>query len=175
MAKEEVGATEGKPPRSKKMLVIIIVAVLVLAVAGAAAAFLLVGGKGKKGHDKEKAVHEEPAKEAKTVLVPFEEKFTVNIQSEDGSPHYLQVPKLELEVANEETAKLVEERKSKLSDRISSLLRTRTMAEMLQPGSDVKLKDDLKKVVNETLEISPGEVSKKGVKEVILPASFIVQ
>ena len=30
-------------------------------------------------------------------------------------------------------------------------------------------------VVNEALEIRPGEVSKKGVKEVILPASFIVQ
>jgi len=173
MAKEEVAA-EGAPPRKSKKLLIIIIAVLALAIAGGAAAFLLLGGKGKKEKGKEEAAHTE-VEHAKTVLVPFEEKFTVNIQSEDGSAHYLQVPKLELEVANEETAKLVEEKKSKLSDRISSLLRSRTMAEMLAPGSDVKLKEDLKKVVNETLEIRPGDVAKKGVKEVILPASFIVQ
>lgn len=174
MAKDE--AAEVKPAKSKKMLIIIIVGVLVLAIAGGAAAFLLMsGGKSKKGHEKEEVAHEEVAEHAKTIMVPFEEKFTVNIQSGDGSPHYLQVPKLELEVGSEETAKVVEEKKSKLSDRISSLLRTRTMEEMLAPGSDVKLKDDLKKVVNETLEVSPGEVSKKGVKEVILPASFIVQ
>jgi len=173
MAKEEVAA-EGTPPRKSKKLLIIIIAVLVLAIAGGAAAFLLLGGKGKKEKGKEEAVHAE-MEHAKTVLVPFEEKFTVNIQSEDGSAHYLQVPKLELEVANEETAKIVEEKKSKLSDRISSLLRSRTMAEMLAPGSDVKLKEDLKKVVNETLEIRPGDVAKKGVTEVILPASFIVQ
>ena len=172
MAKDEVAA-EAAPPRKSKKLLIIIIAVLALVIAGGAAAFLLLGDKGKKGKGKEEAVHE--VEHAKTVLVPFEEKFTVNIQAEDGSAHYLQVPKLELEVANEETAKLVEEKKSKLSDRISSLLRTKTMAEMLAPGSDVKLKDDLKKVVNETLEIRPGEVAKRGVKEVILPASFIVQ
>lgn len=178
MAKD-VAAAEAKPAKSKKMLIIIVVAVLVVAIAGGVAAFLLMGSKGKKGHDKKEVVQEEveheDAEHAKTIMVPFEEKFTVNIQSDDGSPHYLQVPKLELEVASEATAKLVEEKKSKLSDRISSLLRTRTMAEMLQPGSDVKLKEDLKKVVNEALEISPGDVAKRGVTEVILPASFIVQ
>lgn len=173
MAKDEAAAEVVTPRKSKKMLIIII-AVLVLAIAGGAAAFLLLGGKGKKGAETEKPTHAE-VEHAKTVFVPFEEKFTVNIQSEDGSAHYLQVPKVELEAANEETAKLVEEKKSKLSDRISSLLRTKTMTEMLAPGSDVKLKEDLKKVVNEALEVSPGDVAKKGVKEVILPASFIVQ
>jgi flagellar FliL protein len=175
MAKDEA-APEVKPAKSKKMLIIIVAAILVVAIAAGAAAFLLTGnGKGKKGHDKKESVAHEKVEDAKTVMVPFEEKFTVNIQSGDGAAHYLQVPKLELEVVGEETAKLVEEKKSKLSDRISSLLRTRTMEQMLEPGSDVKLKEDLKKVVNETLEIRPGEVSKKGVKEVILPASFIVQ
>lgn len=171
MAKEEVAAEAAPPPKSKKMLIIIIAVVLILAIAGGAAAFLLMGGKGKKG--KAEPAHEE--EHAKTVMVPFEEKFTVNIQSEDGTTHYLQVPKLELEAANEETAKKVEEQKSKLSDRISSLLRKKTMNEMLAPGSDVKLKEELKKVVNETLEVGPGDAAKKGVKEVILPASFIVQ
>jgi len=172
MAKEEVAA-ETPPPRKSKKLLIIIIAILILAIAGGAAAFLLLGGKGKKGQDKKEAVAE--VEHVQTVLVPFEEKFTVNIQSEDGSAHYLQVPRVELEVANEEAAKKVELMKSKLSDRISSLLRKKTMAEMLEPGSDAKLKEEMKKVVNETLEVSPGDVAKKGVKEVILPASFIVQ
>lgn len=173
MAKEEVAAEVVSPRKSKKLLIIII-AVLVLAIAGGAAAFMLLGGKSKKGHEKEKVAHEE-VEHAKTVLVPFEEKFTVNIQSDDGSTHYLQVPRVELEVASDEVAKNVEAMKSKLSDRISSLLRTKTMAQMLEPGSDVKLKEEMKKVVNETLEVRPGDVAKKGVKEVILPASFIVQ
>jgi len=172
MAKEEVAA-ETPPPRKSKKLLIIIIAVLILAIAGGAAAFLLLGGKGKKGQDKKESAAE--VEHVQTVLVPFEEKFTVNIQSEDGSAHYLQVPRVELEVANEEAAKKVELMKSKLSDRISSLLRKKTMAEMLEPGSDVKLKEEMKKVVNETLEVSPGDAAKKGVKEVILPASFIVQ
>lgn len=175
MARDEE-APEVKPAKSKKMLIIIVAVVLVVAIAGGAAAFLLMsGGKGKKGHDKAEKVTQKEAEQVKTVMVPFEEKFTVNIQSADGVAHYLQVPRLELEVVGDETAKLVEEKKSKLSDRISSLLRTRTMEQMLEPASDVKLKEDLKKVVNEALEIRPGEVSKKGVKEVILPASFIVQ
>ncbi|MBU3737086.1 MAG: flagellar basal body-associated FliL family protein [Methylobacterium sp.] len=89
--------------------------------------------------------------------------------------HYLQLPKVELEVASAEVASRIDERKSKISDRISSVLRSRTMSQMLEPGSDIKLKADLKKVVNEALEVSPGEVAKSGVKEVIMPASFIVQ
>lgn len=174
MAKDEDEASAPAAPKSKKLLIIIVIVVLVVAIAGGAAAFLLMGGKGKKGHDKEESAQHK-SEPVKSVMVPFEEKFTVNIQSEDGSPHYLQVPRIELEVAGDEAAKHAEEMKSKLSDRISSLLRTRTMAEMMQPGSDIKLKSDLKKVVNEALDVSPGEADKKGVKEVILPASFIVQ
>lgn len=169
---EDEEIVEGAPaPKKKKLLIIIIVAVLILAIAGAAAAFLLMGGKAKKGQAKKKPVEEH----VPTVLVPFEEKFTVNIQADDGSTHYLQVPKVELEVANEDVAKKVVGIKSKLSDRVSSLLRRKSMQEMLAPGSDVKLKEELKTVINETMEVSPGDAAKKGVKEVILPASFIVQ
>jgi flagellar FliL protein len=172
MAKDE-GAEEAVPAgSSKKLVLIIIIVVLVLAIVGGAAAYFLMGNKKDKGHEKETEKHEE---HAKTVTVPFEEKFTVNIQGGDGSAHYLQVPKLELELGNEEGAKLVEEKKSKVSDRISSLLRTKTMEELQQPGSDIKLKEDLKKAANEALELKSSEADKKGVKEVLLPASFIIQ
>lgn len=167
---EEVGAAPA--PKSKKGLIIIVAVVVLVLVIGGVAAMLLMGGKDKKKDKEESHAKEE---HAKPVYVVFEEKFTVNLQSEDGSTHYLQVPKLELEVGSPEAAKAVEERKSKLSDRISSVLRSRTMTQMLEPGSDQKLKADLKKAVNEALDLSPSEVAEKGVKEVIMPASFIVQ
>lgn len=167
---EEEGAAPA--PKSKKKLIIIVVALVLVLVLAGVAAMLLMGGKGKKDKAEEEHATEE---HAKPVFVVFEEKFTVNLQSEDGSTHYLQVPKLELEVAGPDVAKKVEESKSKISDRISSVLRSRTMTQMLEPGSDIKLKADIKKSVNEALEIGPGEADKSGVREIIMPASFIVQ
>jgi len=171
MAKDEKIVEEEAPapkPKKKKLVVIIIVLVVVLAICGAGAFFMLSGGKSKK-HSEADAKDE-----GSTLVIAFEEKFTVNLQAEDGSMHYLQVPKVELEVGSDNVAKEIEVHKSKISDRISSVLRSKTMKDMQQPGSDLKLKDDLKKVINETLELK-GSDRGKGVKEVILPASFIVQ
>ena len=78
-------------------------------------------------------------------------------------------------MAGEAAVKKVEEHKSKISDRINSTLRSKSMKEMLEPGSDIKLKEELKATINEALEVKPDDASRKGVKEVILPGSFIVQ
>jgi flagellar FliL protein len=176
MAKDPAAAPEA--PATKKKLIIIVVAVLVLAIAGGGAAFMLMGGKKKHGKKQEDVVQEESSSEgeeapaAKLSTVAFEEKFTVNLRSEDGNNHFIQVPKVELEVADEKMAKKVEESKSKISDRISSTLRSKTMQEMMEPGSDLKLKEELRNVINETIGAKDPS---KGVKEVILPSSFIVQ
>lgn len=164
MANDPADAAAAPAPKKKKLLVII-VAVLVLAIAGGGAAWMLLGGN---KHSKQGEVAKEAAPEAKTATVTFEDKFTVNLRSDDGANHFIQVPKLELEVADDKAAKQIEEAKSKVSDRISSTLRSKTMQEMMQPGSDLKLKEELRQVINETIK-------SKGVKEVILPASFIVQ
>jgi len=150
-------------PKSKKTLIVIIVAVvLVLALAGGAALLLMGGKKKNKGED----AHAEESH--KTATVAFEEKFTVNLHSDDGSNHFMQVPKLELEVTDDKVAKQIEEKKAKVMDRISSTLRGKSMKEMLEPGSDIKLKAELRTEINKVLD-------KGGVEEVILPASFIVQ
>jgi len=168
MAKEEV-AQESPAPKKKKLLVIIIIAVLLIVIA-AAGAMLLLGGKKKHGKDGD----EEEGDKGKEVpvMIAFEEKFTVNLMTEDGSNHFLQIPKLELEMADAKSAKEVEEKKSKVSDRISSVLRSKTMSELQKPGSDLKLKEDLRKAINGALDLKGGS---KGVKEVILPSSFLVQ
>lgn len=172
MAQEEKPAESVPATRNKKKLIVIILVLVVVLAVGGAATVLLLGGKGKKEHGRKDAHADKPAK---TVLVPFEEKFTVNIQSVDGSSHYLQVPKIELEVANQDVANEIEAIKSKISDRVSSVLRQKTVEEMLEPGSDVKLKGELKDMINKTMGITPSDAVRKGVHEVILPASYIVQ
>lgn len=162
---EEHAEGEAAPKSKKKTLIIIIAAVLVLALAGGAA-LMLLGGK-KKG--KEEGEDHHAAEEHKTATVVFEEKFTVNLYSDDGVNHFLQVPKMELEVTNAEVAKQIEEKKPKIMDRISSTLRGKNMKQLLEPGSDTKLKAELKAEINKVLDKG------KGVEEVILPASFIVQ
>lgn len=166
MAKDD-GAAAAAPapaPKKKKMLVVIIAAVLIIAIA-AGAAMVLSGGKKKRGR-------ESGEEAARSVVVPFEEKFTVNLRSEDGSNHFLQVPKIELEVYDASVAQKIEDSKSKVSDRISSTLRGKTMREMLEPGSDIRLKEELRMVINDTIKVRDRN---KGVLEVILPASYIVQ
>lgn len=167
---EEAVAQAAPPRNNKRLVIIIVVAVLMLAVAGAGAYLLLAGGS-KEGKRAERKSPQEQAP-AKTVLVPFEERLTVNLRSQDGRAHYLQVPVLQMEVADAQTAKRLEELKPKVSDRISSLLRSKDMEAMMAPGSDIKLKEEMKQVVNETLGVSD---ERQGVLEVILPQSFIVQ
>lgn len=171
MAKDEEVAEAPPAPKKKKLLIIIIATVLVLAIAGGAAVMLL-GGKKKhgKGDDEEDAAAKEAS--SKPVVVSFDEKFTVNLRTDDGVNHFIQVPKLELEVADDKAAKQIEESKAKVSDRISSTLRSKSMKEMMEPGSDIKLKEELRNVINQTVGIKD---SRKGVTEVIMPASFIVQ
>ena len=174
MAKDEGAAVA---PKNNKMMIIIIAVVVLVLVLGGGAAFLLMGGKSKKhGAQAEAPAEEEVADaHAKPISFGFEEKFTVNLQTDDGTSHYLQVPKIELELASENVAKKMPDIKSKISDRINSTLRSKTAKEMLEAGSDIKLKEELKKVINEALEVKPEDAEKKGVREVILPSSFIVQ
>lgn len=169
MAKDEEVSQESAAPKKKKLLIIIIALVVLIAIAAGAALFLL-GGKKKHGKDEEGDSAEKA--HAVAVMVALEEKFTVNLMTEDGSNHFLQIPKLELEMADANSAKEVEEKKSKVSDRISSVLRSKTMTELQQPGSDIKLKEDLRKAINSALDLKGGS---KGVREVILPASFLIQ
>lgn len=167
---DQVVEEEVKPQGSKKLIIIIVLFALVLAAGGAAAYFLMSGGdKPDKRAARDREHKEEPVK---TILIPFEEKFTVNLRSDDGAPHYLQIPQMHLEVGDAEIAARIEEIKPKIGDRISSLLRSKDMAAMQAPGSDVKLKGEMKSVVNEALGVRD---DKKGVREVILPQSFIVQ
>lgn len=78
-------ATDAAPPPKSKKMLIIIIAVLVLVIAGGAGWYFTKGHAPEAGHVEE-AKHE-PAAEPK--FIPLGEKFTVNLQREEGD-QYLQ-------------------------------------------------------------------------------------
>ncbi len=157
------------PAAPNKNMLMIVIAIVVAVAIGAGAAMMMGGGKKKH----KKADTEEMDDSVPVPTVVFKDEFIVNLMSSDGAGgHFMRVPKVELEVSGESAAAKVEANRSKISDRISSALRSKTMEDMLKPGSDKQLKDDLRKVINETLS-KDGDY--RGVKEVILPGSFIVQ
>lgn len=166
MAKE--GMVAAAPAAPKKGLLMIVIAIIVAVAIGGGAAMFMTGGK-KKHH---KADDEEMDDTAAIPTVVFKDEFIVNLVSSDGASHFMRVPKVELEVASESVSARVEANRSKIADRISSTLRSKTVQDMLQPGSDVKLKEELRNVINDTLEYKD---ERRGVREVILPGSFIVQ
>jgi flagellar FliL protein len=166
MAKE--GMVAAAPAAPKKGLLMIIVAIVVAVAIGGGAAMYMTGGK--KHHHKEEADDMDDSTPIPTVV--FKDEFIVNLTSSDGVSHFMRVPKVELEVASESVGARVEANRSKIADRISSTLRSKSMQDMLQPGSDVKLKEELRNVINDTLEYKD---ERRGVREVILPGSFIVQ
>ena len=166
MAKEGNMAAASAAP--KKGMLVIVLAVVVAVAIGGGAAMMMTGGK--KHH--RKADMDEGDDSMKIPTVVFKDEFIVNLASTDGAAHFMRVPKVELEVASESVTARVEENRSKIADRISSTLRSKSAADMMQQGSDVKLKEELRNVINETLEYKD---ERRGVREVILPGSFIVQ
>lgn len=166
MAKEGNTAPAAAP---KKNILMIVVAVIVAIAIGAGAAMMMSGGKKKH----RKADMDEMDDSVTVPHVIFKDEIVVNLMSAvDGEGHYIRVPKIELEVASESVAAKIEANRSKIGDRISSTLHGKSYQEMMQPGSDVKLKEDLRKVINDTLEYKD---ERRGVKEVLLPSLFIVQ
>lgn len=166
MAKEGNAAPAVAAP--KKNMLTIVIAVVVAVAIGAGAAMYMSGGKKKH----RKADVEDTEESVKLPLVLFKDEVVVNLLSTEGEDHFIRVPKIELEVASETVAAKVEENRSKISDRISSTLRSKSRQDLRQAGGDLKLKEDLRKVINETLDYKD---ERRGVREVILPGSFIVQ
>jgi flagellar protein FliL len=156
------------PAAPNKGMMMIVIAVVVAVAIGAGAAMMMGGGKKKH----KKADMDEMDDSASVPTVVFKDEFIVNLMSSDGAGgHFMRVPKVELDVASESVTARIEANRSKISDRISSTLRGKSVEDMMQQGSDIKLKEELRTVINETLEYKEG----RGVQEVILPGSFIVQ
>lgn len=100
----------------------------------------------------------------------FDEKITANLKSVGGGNHFIQIPVLELSLATSNVKAKVKARESELLNLVNSTLQTKTLKEMLEPGSDIALKVELKAAINSHLNLDDSN----GVTEVLLPQSFVV-
>ena len=166
MAKEGNAASTVAAP--KKNILVIIIAIAIAFAVGIGGAMLMAGGAKKH----RKMSMDEMDDSAKIPMVVFKDELVVNLMSTDNETHYMRVPRIELDVSSEAAAARVEENRSKIGDRISSTLRSKSYQDMMQPGSDIALKKELRKVINDVLDFKSEH---GGVKEVIFPGSFIVQ
>ena len=156
MAKEEAPPEEPKASGGKKKLLIIIAVVVVMAVAGVGAFFALRGSKGaqegveggeaaEEGEGEDEAGGEEAGPAAPAVL-PLE-TFIVNLQVK-GS--FLKTT-IQLEFAEPELPKTIENEVPKIRDTIIRVLSSRSSADILTAEGKERLRDELRDAVNQTL------------------------
>ena len=107
---------------------------------------------------------------AGTVTVEMGGKFTSSLNSKDGK-HFIKIPWVHLVAANSKAATTLRENKNTISASIYMVLGSKGMKEMLEPGSEKVLANDLKVAINESLGLTEGN----GVTEVLGAAGFIVE
>lgn len=135
MSKPAKPAAEGAaaPAKSNKLLIIVI-AVLVLVIAGGAGWYFTRSHEPAGEHAAAEA-KAEPAKEPK--YVPLGEKFTVNLQREEGD-QYLQVG-ITLKVLQPELEEKIKARMPEIRSKLLLLLATKLPSELQTPQGKQKL------------------------------------
>ena len=178
--KEEAEATEGEggegeggEKKGKKKLLFIIIGVVVIA-AGAAAALLMGGGDEKPKH--EAAKHEEgkgkEGKEGEAAAGPAKPvyyelpQFLVNLNSTTGHVSFLKMG-VTLELRDDEAVAIMDANKPRVMDTFNTFLRELRPADIQGSAGIYRLRDELLKRLNGTIE--------EGVVKDILFSEIIVQ
>ncbi|TCW33906.1 flagellar basal body-associated protein FliL [Gulbenkiania mobilis] len=165
VAKAEQGE---KKPGNKLMLVVIILLVLLLAAVGGLAFYMFTNAHQQAAG--QEAAHQEKApkkdKDAPPVFAKLE-TFVVNLSGDGGS--LLQVD-MQAELADEAAKKRFEEYMPKIRSGLILLLSSKTPEELSSPDGKVKLKAQVKKIINEAMEAGEDEPV-----ESVQFTSFIIQ
>lgn len=168
---EKTDKSEKKAGGSNKlMLIVIILLVLVLVAVGGLAAYMFTsvnhaGGNAAGGE----AAHEAVTKKKKDGPPIFEklDTFVVNLAGESGG--LLQVD-MQAELGSEEAKKKFEDYMPKVRSALILLLSSKTAEELATPDGKVKLKAQVKKIINESMDAGTEEP----VDSVVF-TSFIIQ
>ena len=155
---------------NKLMLIVIILLVLVLAAVGGLAAYLFLhkpAAPGAAAHAEEKV--EEVKKKKEKHGPPIFEKLDTFVVNLAGSSSMLQV-EMQAEVADEEAKGKLKNYMPKIRSALILLLSSKTPEELATADGKVKLKAQVKKIVDESMEA--GEVEPV---ESVLFTSFIIQ
>lgn len=166
-AKAEIKPAEEADAKPKKPKLIILALVLLLLVGGGggAAWYFLVGSK--KGGDEHKKVEKE-----KPPVFTSLEVFTVNLQSSDGSDHFLQL-NVDLKVADPLVVEAIKSHMPEVRNGVLLLLSSKTVEDVATLEGKKKLSAEILQRVNEPLHLKEGEKD-KGAQDVLFTA-FVIQ
>lgn len=160
--KGEAESNEGKKEKKRKPVILfIIIGVILLLILGAAAFFIFFGGGlpffGSDDNDVQEELDAPPR-----YIYPMAE-FQVNLYD----PVARRFLRMKIDLAFDERGlnREIENRESELRSRIIEVLRSKTVADLDEPGGMKTLEEDLLEVVNDVLD--EGEVRAIYYKEFI--------
>ena len=151
MAEQEAKAKE-KGGGKTKLIIIILVAVIVLMAGGGAAAFFLM--KPKAAPTAAELAAEAAAEKAKNMRFISMEPFVTNLQSTDGSVHYLQV-KIDLKTYDPSVEGKVKLMTPELRNNILRILAAQSIDKVDSVEGRDHLREDILHSVNKVLEGAP--------------------
>ena len=151
-AKPEVKPVEAVAvkPKKSKLIILVVVAVLLLG-GGGGAAWYFMAGTSKKGNDS----HQKEDKAALPIFVTLD-RFTVNLQSADGTDHFLMIA-VDVKVADIKMTEAVKSHMPEIRNGILLLLTSKTVEGMSTLEGKKKLSAEIVKQVNAPLHLKPGE------------------
>jgi len=163
--KDAAAAPAAEPPKTKRKLLLIVSLVLVVLLAGGGGAAWWFLGR-HAGEEKHEAKAE---KKAPPVFVTLE-PFTVNLQEEGGTDHYLQVG-IVYQVADGKVTDQLKAYMPVIRSRILVALSAKRPSELASVEGKHKLVDELVATARTAL---PGETPERGIDGALL-SSFVIQ
>lgn len=164
MAKDKAKETakgDDEPPKKKGKLLLVVGALLVLSGVGGGTAWYLV--------QSDKAAEQQAQKPKPPVFVTLE-TFTVNLQSDGESDHYLQVG-IDLKVADSTVVDMIKLHMPEIRNGVLLLLSSKSGRQLASLEGKQKLSEEIQAQINKPLN---AKATSKGVTGVYF-TSFVIQ
>ncbi|HJU49561.1 MAG TPA: flagellar basal body-associated FliL family protein [Pseudogulbenkiania sp.] len=167
MAEEKKAEKKAAGGGNKLMIIVIALLLLVLVAVGGLAAYMFTSLHSPAGGAHAEQAAEKPKKKDGPPIFEKLDTFVVNLAGSGGN--MLQVD-MQAELANEESKKKFTEYMPKIRSALILLLSSKASEELATPEGKVKLKAQVKKIINESMDA--GDESPV---ENILFTAFIIQ
>lgn len=167
MAEEKKAEKKAGGGGNKLMIIVIALLLLVLIAVGGLAAYMFTSLHAPAGDAHAEQAAEKPKKKEGPPIFEKLDTFVVNLAGSSGN--MLQVD-MQAELADEETKKKFTEYMPKIRSALILLLSSKSPEELATPEGKVKLKAQVKKIINESMDAGDEEPV-----ENILFTAFIIQ
>lgn len=167
MAEEKKAEKKASGGGNKLMIIVIALLLLVLVAVGGLAAYMFTSLHAPAGEAHAEQAAEKPKKKDGPPIFEKLDTFVVNLAGNGGN--MLQVD-MQAELADEEAKKKFAEYMPKVRSALILLLSSKSTEELATPEGKVKLKAQVKKIINESMDAGDEEPV-----ENILFTAFIIQ